>query len=133
MAGLLLLVATALGQEVPAEIAPDAPPRPPAPEAVSFGDKMVWAQEALPDTEEALTSIAIEPDARVWLVADADGTVFRSPDAGGSWSEVLEGVPRVAAPDETGPSMEKRLLDAESARDEEVGNPEDAVDEGDTG
>lgn len=128
---LLLLVAAARAQGVPDPEAPpvsDAPTAPltpaPALAPVPLADRMVWEQRARPPTRAALEAVAVSPgEGRVWLTVAADGAVFRSPDAGASWSLVLPG-----AATEVEVDAERVLLDAERARDEQREDVSDVVD-----
>ncbi len=124
MFGVSLLLAAAVWAQDFDPPAPVVIPPPPPAIATPLADGLVWELRARLPTRLPLDAVAVEPGGgRVWLAADAAGAVFRSPDAGSSWSLVL---PPSEVDDAR--SDEEILLDAERAQEDEQEDPTDAVD-----
>lgn len=111
--------ATSVVTTAPAPMAPGDWAAPLAANLVALAQRTVWVRRTQPPTSRPLDSITVDPrDPLLWLVIDDDGAVFRSPDAGVSWTRVLDG--RGAAAADDGVDPERVLLDAETARTEEL-------------
>jgi len=134
---LLLVFPAALAAGVPEpEVEPPAPmaiPAPPPVPVVPLARDLAWEPRAPLPEGEPPAAVAVEPGRGwVWLAVDTAGTVFRSGDAGVSWSSVL---PSVYA--DSGLDDEARLAEAAEIAEAEAASAEDLIEaedleEGDT-
>jgi hypothetical protein len=91
--------------------------------ATSIAATRAWDRAASPWTEAPVTGLAVGP-AGVWLAGDGFGTVWRSDDAGKSWTIAQRPLVEPEEPDD-----EALLLDAEMQRDDEARRQRDQRDE----